>query len=42
VIVLAIIAEALAVVLLAPVAAVSLKRAASGSAPGMPRAMTSR
>jgi hypothetical protein len=42
VIVLAIIAEALAIVLLAPVAAVSLKRAASGSAPGMPRAMTSR
>ena len=41
VIVLAIIAEALAVVLLAPVAAVSLKRAASGSsAPGMTRAVT--
>ena len=43
VIVLAIIAEALAIVLLAPVAALSLKRAASGgSAPGMPRAVTSR
>jgi hypothetical protein len=42
-IVLAIIAEALAIVLLAPVAAVSLKRAASGdSAPGMPRAVTSQ
>jgi hypothetical protein len=42
-IVLAIIAEALAIVLLAPVAAVSLKRAASGgSAPGMPRAAPSR
>jgi hypothetical protein len=41
VIVLAIIAEALAVVLLAPVAAVSLKRAASGgTAPGMTRAVT--
>jgi hypothetical protein len=41
VIVLAIIAEALAVVLLAPVATVSLKRAASGdSAPGMTRAVT--
>jgi hypothetical protein len=43
VIVLAIIAEALAVVLLAPVAAVSLKRAVSGdSAPGVNRAVTSR
>jgi hypothetical protein len=43
VIVLAIIAEALAIVLLAPVAAVSLKRAgASGSAPGPTRAVTSR
>jgi hypothetical protein len=43
VIVLAIIAEALAVVLLAPVAAVSLKRAASGdSAPAMNRGVTSR
>jgi multisubunit Na+/H+ antiporter MnhG subunit len=42
-IVLAIIAEALAIVLLAPVAAVSLKRAASGgSAPGMTRAVPSR
>jgi hypothetical protein len=42
-VVLAIIAETLAVVLLAPVAAVSLKRAASGSgAPGMTRAVTSR
>lgn len=42
-IVLAIIAEALAIVLLAPVAAVSLKRAASGgSAPGMTRPVTSR
>jgi hypothetical protein len=41
VIVLAIIAEALAVVLLAPVAAVSLKRAASGSsAPGMTPTVT--
>jgi hypothetical protein len=41
VIVLAIIAEALAVVLLAPVAGVSLKRAASGSsAPSMTRAVT--
>jgi len=41
VIVLAIIVEALAVVLLAPVAAVRLKRAASsGSAPGMTRAVT--
>jgi hypothetical protein len=42
-IVLAIIAEALAVVLLAPVAALSLKRAASGgSAPGVNRAVPSR
>jgi hypothetical protein len=42
-IVLAIIAEALAVVLLAPVAAVSLKRAASGdNARGINRAVTSR
>jgi hypothetical protein len=41
-IVLAIIAEALAVLLLAPVAALSLKRAASGDrAPGMKRAVTS-
>lgn len=43
VVVLAIIAEALAVVLLAPVAAVSLKRAASGdNARGINRAVTSR
>jgi hypothetical protein len=43
VIVLAIIAEALSVALLAPVAAVSLKRAAaSGSAPRPTRAVTSR
>jgi hypothetical protein len=41
-IVLAIIAEGLAVVLLAPVAAVCLRRAASGRAPGMNRAVTSR
>jgi hypothetical protein len=42
-IVLAIIAEALAVALLAPVATVSLRRAASGdSAPGMSRAVTLR
>jgi hypothetical protein len=42
-IVLAIIAEALAVVLLAPVAALSLKRATAGdSASGVHRAMTSR
>jgi hypothetical protein len=42
-IVLAIIVEALAIMLLAPVAAVSLKRAVSGdSAPGMNRAVTSR
>jgi hypothetical protein len=42
-IVLAIIAEALAVVLLTPVAVVSLKRAASDrSASGMKPAMTSR
>jgi hypothetical protein len=43
VIVLAIIAEALSIVLLAPVAALSLKRsAASGSAPRPTRAVTSR
>jgi hypothetical protein len=43
VIVLAMIAEALAIVLLAPVAAVDLKRAASGgSAPGATRVATSR
>jgi hypothetical protein len=41
-IVLAIIAEGLAVVLLTPVAAVCLRRAASGRAPGMNRAATSR
>jgi hypothetical protein len=42
-IVLAIIAEALSVVLLAPVAAISLKRAASASsAPSINRAVTSR
>jgi hypothetical protein len=41
-IVLAIIAEGLAVVLLAPVAAVCLRRAVSGGAPGMNRAATSR
>jgi hypothetical protein len=42
-IVLAIIAEALAIVLLAPGVAVSLKRAASGgSAPGMTRTVSSR
>jgi hypothetical protein len=41
-IIIAIVAEALAVMLLAPVAALSLKRAASGRAPGMNRAVTSR